>query len=67
MITASKDGTIYCWTIPGDSKNPDEKLSYVADYTMELPITKVKWLTQTVIMVTTTDGDVYTLKLEKDD
>ena len=65
VITASKDGTIYCWNIGGET-NEDDRLTYVADHAFDEPLSKAKWLTQTCILVTTMDGNAYTLKIEKD-
>ena len=66
MLTASKDGSIYVWAILGDSTDPDDRLSYVADYNIEEPLTRAKWLTPTCILATTTHGNLYSLELSKD-
>lgn len=66
VVTASKDGTIYVWSILGDSCDPDERLFYVADYALDEPLSKVKWLTPTQILAATTHGNLYALELTKD-
>ena len=66
LVTASKDGAIYVWKIIGDSENPDDRLSYVSDFNIDEPLSKVKWFTPTCILVATTEGNVYSLNLERD-
>ena len=66
VLTASKDGSIYVWGVLGDSANPDDRLSYVADYDLEEPLTRVKWLTATCLVATTTHGNVYALEMSRD-
>jgi len=47
---------------------PDEdKLVYVADVMLDEPLTKVRWLANDRILASTTHGNVYQLKLDKDD
>lgn len=66
MLSASKDGTIYIWSILGDSANPDDRISYVADYNLNEPLTNVKWLSHSCLLATTIDGNLYSLELIKD-
>ena len=42
-------------------------LTYVADVMLDEPLTKVRWLTNDRILASTTHGNVYQLKLDKDD
>ena len=66
VLSASKDGTVYVWNILGDSANPEDRLSYVADYNLDEPLTKVKWLSHTCMLASTTNGNLYSLELIKD-
>jgi len=67
IVTASKDGTIYVWRINSEADEDDDKLSYVSDFVLDEPLSKVKWLNEKTIIATTTYGNVYMLKLERDD
>lgn len=50
----------------GDSVNPDDRLSYKADYFLDEQITRVRWLTSTSLIVATRDGNLYTMELGRD-
>ena len=66
MLTASKDGTIYIWSL-GNEHEDEDYLNYVADQQLDEPLTRAKWLTEKTILVTTTFGNLYALQLSKDD
>ena len=66
VLTASKDGAIYVWSL-GVGAPDEDKLVYVADVMLDEPLTKVRWLANDRILASTTHGNVYQLKLDKDD
>ena len=55
------------WRILGESSNPEDHLNYVADRVFDEPLTKVKWLTETALLVATTHGNLYKMNLKRDD
>jgi len=65
-LTASKDGAIYIWSL-GAGAADEDMLTYVADVMLDEPLTKVRWLTNDRILASTTHGNLYQLKLGKDD
>ena len=42
-------------------------MQYVADVTLDEPLTKAKWLTDSTIIAATTHGSLYLMRLEHDD
>lgn len=70
ILSAAKDGSIYLWRILSNSEAGDDEdqLTYVADTMIrDEQLTRVKWLTSQTILVTTTHGNLYLLKIAKDD
>ena len=67
-MTASKDGSLYVWKILTGAEHADEdRLSYVADVSIDEPVSKAKWLSDKIIIMTTTYGSVYSVSLTLDD
>jgi len=60
MLTASKDGTLYVWSL-GRSTPEDDLLNYVADKVLDEPLSKAKWLSEKTILVCTIYGNLYAL------
>jgi WD40 repeat protein len=67
IVTASKDGTVYVWRINSEADKDDDKLNYVSEFVLDEPLSRAKWLNEKTIIVTTTYGNAYILKLERDD
>ena len=63
LLSASKDGQIFVWSISGDEDSTEDMMQYVADVTLDEPLTKAKWLTETCILASTTHGSVFLIKL----
>jgi len=64
ILSASKDGILYVWKL---QQNTEENLKYVFDLDMQEGITKAKWLSETEIIIATTEGKVYKTTLKVDD
>ena len=65
IVSASKDGSLIVWRINSETQDED-KLTFVADFVIDEPLAKAKWLNEKSILTTTTHGNVYILKLERD-
>ena len=68
MITGSKDGQIVLWTIGDDGNNTNtspEVLRLVEEVHLNQPISKVKWLSPTQVVVATKRGQLMVHSFEK--
>ena len=64
ILSASKDGLLYIWKL---QEKHDEILKYVYDIDLQESITKAKWLSETEIVIATTEGKLYKTTLKIDD
>ena len=69
ILTASKDGVIFLWSInplamPNDPE--DEMMHFQCECSLNEPLTKAKWLSETEILVSTTSGHLYSMQVSKD-
>lgn len=68
IVTAGKDGSINVWKVLGDiAAAGEDRLSFVAEAQIDEPLSKVKWLNDKTILASSTYGNLFQLKLEKDD
>lgn len=63
-MTASKDGMLILWSL--QSMKDEDMLKFDSDLDLQTPITKVKWLSSSVLLAATTEGDLLQINVKLD-
>jgi hypothetical protein len=67
LLTASKDGAVFLWTLNAMAiPDEEELLQFQAEVNVDEPLTSAKWLSENEIAVATVTGKMYSVKVGKD-
>lgn len=66
ILTASRDGAIMLWTVEPNQMEGDDMLRFVADQQIREPLTKVKFISDSQILASTVQGNLFLAEIRKD-